>query len=336
MRSRTRLAAWSIAGLVAVVAWLEPSAARAESAAVVVGGAAPSGIKEVALRAVRQRIVERQWFVRDVDIPEARVKAVIQCLGTEASPSCTTGLIPKDVDRLVVLSVRPDTEGGEDVTNVTAWVVSRTGELLVADGRICERCRAPVMETLMGDLVVSMWREIVSRSGRTVLKVRVTPASAKASILVDGELVGSTEVEYGVYPGMRNIEARAPGYCPEIRNVNARVQELVPVTIELRACRDKKHWWPWAVVGAGGAIALTGGVLLAIDDDHVEGNVRTFEGRDTAPWGLGLVAAGGVTIGAGVFWLLRSPRGESESAPASGPVLSLGKDSGWLGYQGRF
>jgi hypothetical protein len=330
------VAGWWLASLFAIAAWLVPGTAGADVAAVIVAGTAPQSTKDVVARAVRERIVERQWLIHDVTIPSDKLSKAIECLGTDGSPSCASALVPKGIDRLVVLSVRVDDGSGVEATYVAAWVLSGTGELLVGDGKVCEGCRAPAIAEQMGELVVAMWREILARSGQTVLQIETTPASAKASIEVDGERIGFTEIDYGVYPGMRRVEVRAPGYCPESRIVNARPQEVVPIQVALKACRSKRNIWPWVVIGAGGAAILGGGALVLADEDPTSSGDQIYSGRNTAPWGWSLAAVGGLAVGAGIVWLVRSPEDESSRRPVTGPTASWDRGAVWLGYQGQF
>jgi hypothetical protein len=320
---------WAAVLLVAV---LLPAVAHADTAAVIVGGPGKASDKAVVAKAVRERIVERRWFVRDVAVDQAAVEKAIECLGTEGAQSCTQGLV-SGVDRLLVLSVREDHNDGIDSTRVAAWLVSSSGELIVAGGRVCESCRTESLQQHMGDLVVWLWQQAIVRSGKTALNVRVTPRLSNVVVMVDDEQVAEG-VEKGVFPGDRRIVVSAPGYCPEERVVKARAQQIVPVEVQLQRCEGAgRRLWPWLTIGAG-ALAVGGGiVLVAVDDDEQKGGERNYEFRNTAPYGIASISAGTVAVGIGVAGLLLW-RGPDEGRPR--PVVSR-TVSGWsLGIEGRF
>lgn len=83
---------------------------------------------------------------------------------------------------------------------------------------------------------------------------------------------------------------------------------------------------PSLLVGAGAAAMITGGVLVAIDQDPGPQSPARY--RDSAPTGIVVGAAGVAAVGLGL-WLWRTRSGRSA------PILSVGARGGFIGWGGE-
>jgi hypothetical protein len=87
--------------------------------------------------------------------------------------------------------------------------------------------------------------------------------------------------------------------------------------------------WPKVLVGAGAAVAVTGGVMLAINSTPSRTGVQQPTYRDLGPPGYALLATGAAAIGVGVYLWFHE---RSKSAPVA--AISLG--GAVVGWTGRF
>jgi hypothetical protein len=83
---------------------------------------------------------------------------------------------------------------------------------------------------------------------------------------------------------------------------------------------------PVALVASGALALVSGGILLAVDEDPSPTGPPTI--TNTAPGGVALVAIGAVAAGIGAYFWLR----ERES----GPTFTASRDGASLGWFARF
>lgn len=88
------------------------------------------------------------------------------------------------------------------------------------------------------------------------------------------------------------------------------------------------RWMPYALMGAGGAALLAGGIMIAIDEDIDPAGRQHETIRDTATGGVVFGLAGAAALGAGVYLWMRDKR--------SAPVAALSRDGAYIGWIGRF
>jgi hypothetical protein len=109
-------------------------------------------------------------------------------------------------------------------------------------------------------------RELEAQLGR----VRITCPTPGAVVSVDGvaRLTGPGSHTAWVLPKALEITARKPDHLAELRQVSVAAGALVELELRLitldeaaDASRRWATWKPWAVVGAGAAIAAAGGAL---------------------------------------------------------------------------
>ncbi|HUJ58128.1 MAG TPA: hypothetical protein VLX92_06540 [Kofleriaceae bacterium] len=86
---------------------------------------------------------------------------------------------------------------------------------------------------------------------------------------------------------------------------------------------------PEVVIGGGAALAITGIVLIAVDKKPSATGVQKATYTSTAPPGYGLVIAGGLAIGTGIYLWLRQ-------GSSSAPVAAVSRDGAVVGWSGRF
>ena len=85
---------------------------------------------------------------------------------------------------------------------------------------------------------------------------------------------------------------------------------------------------PYGLMGAGGAMLLTGLVMIAVDEDANPMGAQSPRIRDTATGGTVLGLAGAAALGAGIYLWRRDRQ--------SAPVAAVGSDGGYIGWAGRF
>jgi hypothetical protein len=86
---------------------------------------------------------------------------------------------------------------------------------------------------------------------------------------------------------------------------------------------------PAVVLGAGAALAITGIVLVAIDQDPNPNGLQQPTYRDTKTAGIVFTALGAATLGLGGYlWFTQKP--------ASTPVAAVTNDGAVIGWAGRF
>jgi hypothetical protein len=148
-------------------------------------------------------------------------------------------------------------------------------------------------------------------------------------VVVDGQAIGTTPLDYTLPIGEQRIIVEAPGRVPQIRTVAIRKGHTATVEVAL-AVPVPRSRLPYVVIGGGAALAVTGGILVALDEDLAPGDTTTRRYFDSAPGGIALLATGAVALGAGVYLAVRG--GKQRSAPA----VSFAPGGGVIGWAGRF
>ncbi|HWU88759.1 MAG TPA: PEGA domain-containing protein, partial [Kofleriaceae bacterium] len=151
--------------------------------------------------------------------------------------------------------------------------------------------------------------------------------------LVDGKPIGVTPLEYTLPLGDHRIVLQAAGRVAETRGVSIKKGQTATVEVTLAASPRSKL--PYAVIGGGVALAIAGGILLAIDEDPDPSKTANPTYLDTGPGGAALLATGVVAIGAGVYLAVRGG-GRRSDAPRSAPTVSVLRGGGLIGWAGRF
>lgn len=318
---------------VVVVGWLLASAgvASAEDVRLIVSGDDGS-VTDLADGAATARLRALGHVVRKVAPSDPLVTGFVECARLQ-SPGCK--LTPADGTAFaMVFELRASAAAGGRRVEITGWLLEGSGGArLASDQAVCEACDASKMTQTIVGLTESLIKEGRARMGTTRLLFRSTPTGAEVTL--DDEVVGVTDTEYTTYPGAHRVTFRRAGFRDAVREIvahpNARTEVAVamvdgagaPVVPDRGGVGRRARGW--VLAGAGLALAVTGGVLVAIDQDAVEGGEQRASYRNTAPLGVGLVAAGVVAGGLGGYFLWADGRSDER-----------GMTSASIGLGGRF
>ena len=299
--------------------------ASAEDVRLIVSGDDGS-VADLAEGAATARLRALGHVVRKVPSGDPLARGFVECARLQ-SPGCKLTQADGTAFALVI-ELRATTVGGERRLDVTGWLLEGSGGArLSSDQAVCEACdSSKVTQTIVG-LTERLVKEGRARMGTTRLFLRSTPTGAEVTL--DDEVVGVTDTEYTTYPGAHRVTFRRDGFKDEVREIvahpNARTEVAValvdgkgsPVEAPARSPRSARTRG-WVVAGAGLALAVTGGVLIAIDEDKGSGGTRQPNVRDTALLGTAFVAAGALAGGLGGYWIWvdGGRSGPSESAHA--------------------
>jgi hypothetical protein len=273
-----------------------------------------------------------QWLTKNghqlvaSPLPPEAITTMIDCFVIE-DESCARGVVEKRARSESVVFARIDLEAAttdaERTVTVTAWWFDK-GHDAIAERRFCERCTDLTLRSTADDLIAAL----ASSTKRDIGRLRLTSSPVGARVRVDGKQVGVTPLDYELAEGSHEIVVSHDGR-EELRDVSIRRGETTAVEVDV-ASRPARRILPYAVLGAGGALLVTGAVLFAIDEDVPPRAPQPPEFyRNTAPAGVGLMIAGGVVAGVGAYLLFSSRR-------SSAPVAALSSDSGYLGWAGTF
>ena len=167
-----------------------------------------------------------------------------------------------------------------------------------------------------------------SGSSRGRLKVTSEPAGAR--VVVDGKPIGTTPLDYSLPLGDHRIVIESPGRHTAARSVSIRKGKTATVEVAL-AVKSPRSKLAFVVIGGGVALGITGGVLLALDQDVAPGDTQTKSYFDSAPAGVALLATGAVAIGVGVYLAVRGGKPRTST-----PTVSFVSGGSVIGWAGRF
>lgn len=257
-------------------------------------------------------------------LPPDAVNSLIDCFVIE-DPACARGVVEKRAKTTTVVFARVDvsdnaTSGMRDVTITAYWFDK--GHEPIAERRSCEHCTDEMVRTETDGLMMAL-----AGNQRDAGRLAVTAAPAGATVLVDGKVVGAAPVEVPLAAGDHQVTCRHAGHRDDLRTVTIKVGETTPLAVVLVSAAAPRSKLPYYVIGAGGALLLTGLVLYATSEEDTG---ATFEYRDTKPLGIG-VSLVGLAVGGlgGYLWFKRAP---AESAPA----LALTRGGAYVGWSRAF
>jgi hypothetical protein len=210
-----------------------------------------------------------------------------------------------------------------DVSVTVSWLVK--GHDVATQQQDCARCTDPLLRATIDDLLKKL-------IGGAVGHVKLKSSPPGARIVIDGQAIGVTPLDWDLPTGTHAIAMDKAGLAPASGEVTitADKTELFILTLEAPSSSGggRSRALPVATLVVGGLALAAGGVLLAIDEDPGDPNQKTY--RDTGPAGLGLAVGGAAVALAGGFWLWHA------SHARSAPVAAITGSSAFLGWTGRF
>lgn len=262
-------------------------------------------------------------------LPSDAITALIDCV-VIADRTCARTIVEKRGKSTRMLFAQIDSKndaggGTRDVT-LTAYWFDR-GHDAIAERKVCQRCTVQSLRTTADEIM----RKLVG-SGDGHVKLKSNPAGAR--IVVDGQAIGVTPLDWDLPRGKHTIVMDKPGFTAASREVVVVSDQTDTVSLELVPAVSPERGMSWsrivpvAMVISGGAAVVAGGVMVAIDQDLGPSEPKVI--RNTGPGGVALMIGGAVVGAAGAYFLwLHSPR-------ASTPVAAITGDSAYVGWLGRF
>lgn len=261
-------------------------------------------------------------------LPPEAINSLIDCFVVE-DQGCARRVVEKrsktpSVVFAQVTVVAGDTALDRTVTLTAYWLDK--GRDAIAERRSCTRCTDVTLRDTADDLMIAL-----AGAGSNRGRIKVTSKPEGASVIIDGKPIGTTPLDYSLPLGDHRLVIEAPGRISETRAVAIRKGHTATVEVALAAPPPRPSL-PYVVIGGGVVVAITGGILLALDEDLAPNDTTTRRYFDSAPGGIALLATGAAAIGAGVYLALRAG-GKPRSAPAASFVPGGG---GVIGWAGRF
>ncbi|MEM9456545.1 MAG: PEGA domain-containing protein [Myxococcota bacterium] len=245
--------------------------------------------------------------------------------------------------------VRTKVEVAERNYELTLDIIDgRDGSLAATSKESCQLCGLAEVGELVAKQAAVL-RQKIDVLALAPAVVTITTEPTGATILIDGQTIGSAPLEHELTPGSHRARARKDGYIEQTRTIETVQGVREQITFELVPMRGSKRpargdWKPplgWSLVGVGGAGLASGITFLAIDevpyrarcsgsDIDAQGNCR--QRYNTQTLGIALTATSAALLAAGATLLIvtRLRRGRCPDAMAR--RLQLGP--GTLG--GRF
>jgi hypothetical protein len=241
---------------------------------------------------------------------------------------------------MVGVSINPK-DGSRDIA-IDGWFFEKGKEAKV-QRRLCQRCRVPAMLAATNDLVTAIGATNAADSGR----LRISSEPAGARIMVDGQPVGITPMEYQLPSGSHLVTVDKVGYASQSKTIDVNRADLASVRVNLvveagvadgvtskpvTAQKRPSRTVPKILVYGGTAAIITGAVLIGAQElrhknpDPVQQKNEKYFGSTSGGavvGGLGIVA-----LGTGIYLWMRS---SGETAPTvSGKTRNAENTSGLL------
>ena len=304
-----------------------PAGAWAETTAIVVAG--DPGKKPIVVDAIAPWLEGKGQSVLLDSVPRDEVDKLVDCFLLDDAKCAVPIVAESGVGRFVFVMVEA---GANDDVTLTGWLFAGAGAPVAQDRKVCPACRVDALTKGAQDLIAALWRA-GDPSGST-LRIATSPSGARVAL--DGAPSGFSPVELEVTPGDHTVTASKDGYDPISTQVAAQGGKIHPVELALERTarvRPGKSRLPLIVIGAGAALVIGGGILLALDEDNpAPGPNRPATYTDTSVPALVLGGVGLATAGAGVYLMLRKPAVVEQPAAAS----TVAPGTVIVGWTGRF
>jgi hypothetical protein len=264
-------------------------------------------------------------------LPPEAITALVDCFALE-NQGCARDIIDKRArsTSMIYAHVETANNGTRDVTLTAYWFDK--GHDTVAERKTCEHCTDQSLRTIADELM----KKLVGGTEAGHVKLKSTPAGAR--ITIDGKAIGVTPLDWDLMPGKHTIQMDKLGLQTASRAIIVVSNQTDTLTMDLVPAGDDAHGdhrlqriIPFALVGTGGALLITGGLMIHYNQDP--GHTQPEMIHHTGPAGVGLVIGGAVAVVAGVsayFLWPRSPR------TTSTPVAAFTSDAAYIGWLGRF
>lgn len=304
-----------------------PATARAEQVGVVVTGEAamqPQLVNQLEgwLRKHGHQLVA-------APLPPDAINTLVDCFVIE-DEGCARGVIEKRSKSRAVVYARVDIAAGGDlektVTVLAYWF--EKGKPAVAERRFCQRCTEATLRKT-ADEVIAALAKAGDKGGAGAIKLTSTPAGASCKI--DGRTIGKTPLDEPLTAGPHEITVVHEHHQTETRFVTVKPGETAVVDVALVADKPSgggSRVLPIATMGAGGALVLTGIVMIAVDQDKGPDEPPTI--HNTAPAGVGFALAGVAVAAGGYMWFRTMSKREAA------PVAAVSRDGAYVGWVSRF
>jgi len=224
--------------------------------------------------------------------------------------------------------------------SVALWLYdARRGSTVATVQGHCKTCDVNEAVARTGPLTVRLLEQALRTRGARIV-VRSSPRGA--DVRIDGELVGVTDMTFGVKPGEHLVVVEHKKLGGR-RKYKVRVGAGRKVVVDANLNRGagavavggiNAGTWKWVSLGVGMAAAGAGAALLAIHGrqtcSKAAEHYQCPEQYDTRAPGIGLVVAGGVVLaGAGLLFYLDATSEDSGETVAAAPWVA-GRDAGGL------
>ena len=300
-------------------------AARAETVGVVVTGEAT--MQPQLVNQLETWLTKHGHQLVAAPLPADAVNTLVDCFVIE-DEGCARGVIEKRAKSAIVYA-RVDIQAGGDlektVTVLAYWFAK--GQPAVAERRFCQRCSESTLRNTTDELMQALSKAGRKKAGGTI---KLTSFPAGALVAIDGRSVGSTPLDHDADAGSHEITISHDGRDTETRVVQVKAGEIATVDVPLVVVgtRKRRPVLPIATMAAGGAMLVTGAILLAINPDDSPNRPEFI--YETARWGVALGISGIAVAAAGYVWF------HSVSKRSSTPVAAISGSGGYVGWITRF
>jgi hypothetical protein len=262
-------------------------------------------------------------------LPPEAITALVDCFATE-DQRCARRVMEQRARPATMVYARIDSRnnlanGTREIT-LTAYLFER-GRDTVAERKTCDQCTDQLLRSTADDIMNKL---VGSNPGH--VKLTSTPRGAR--IAIDGKPIGVTPLDWDLLPGKHRIELSKQGFVPVTREVVIERDKTAQVTAELRQAESvapggRSRVWKVGAMALGGALVVTGGVLIGIHQDKVPS--EPAEVYTTRTPGIALAAGGLAVAAVGAYFLwFRS----DDTKPV--PIAAFTGDAGYVGWLQRF
>jgi hypothetical protein len=263
-------------------------------------------------------------------LPPDAINTLVDCFVIE-DETCARKVVQARSKTNTIIFAKVDLKVGDDspertVTLSVFWF-DKTREPL-AERRYCERCTDVTLRSTADELMAAL--VALGGNAKTAGKVKISSTPAGAKVVIDGDAIGVTPLEYDLKSGSHKVTVSHADHREDSRDFTISSGETTTLDISLETSGRSKKLVPAILLGSGAALLVTGVVLFALDEDHpapVGPQEPTY--RDTAPLGIGLAIGGAVVGGIGGYLLYRQKR-------SSAPVAAVTPNGATFGWAGSF